>query len=68
MLAWQHLDEWQRHVANLGNAHRANTGRAEMFKPVGEPLRALTTAGYQSLVRWDYTFSYDTGLVRSMRA
>jgi DNA (cytosine-5)-methyltransferase 1 len=44
-------------VAAAGNHHalvmRNNTGGAEMCTPVDEPLRTLTTAGHQSLVRWD---------------
>jgi DNA (cytosine-5)-methyltransferase 1 len=44
---------------------RNNTGGAEMSTPLEEPLRALTTAGHQSLVRWDHlTYAYDTGTMR----
>lgn len=32
---------------------RNNTGGAEMCTPVDEVLRTMTTAGHQSLIRWD---------------
>lgn len=45
---------------------RNNTARAGnsgyLSTPVGEPLRALTAAGHQSLVSWVY--AYDTGSLR----
>jgi DNA (cytosine-5)-methyltransferase 1 len=48
---------------------RNNTGGAEMSTPLEEPLRALTTAGHQSLVRWDHlTYAYDTGTMRPVAA
>ena len=48
---------------------RNNTGGAEMSTPLEEPLRALTTAGNQSLVRWDHlTYAYDTGTLRPVAA
>ncbi|MCO8272835.1 DNA cytosine methyltransferase [Actinoplanes sp. TRM 88003] len=42
---------------HLGVVMRNNTTRGaggEMSTPLDEPLRALTTAGHQSLVRWDH--------------
>ena len=53
-----------------GGTHQAlvmrnNTARGDdgqMSTPVGEPLRTLTTAGHQSLIRWDHLmYAYDTG-------
>jgi DNA (cytosine-5)-methyltransferase 1 len=44
---------------------RNNEGGAEMSTPVGEPLRTVTTAGHQSLIRWDNRlYAYDTGISR----
>ncbi|AGZ39596.1 DNA cytosine methyltransferase [Actinoplanes friuliensis] len=46
---------------------RNNTGGAEMSTPVGEPMRALTTAGHQSLIGFDHlTYGYDTGRLRPL--
>ncbi|WP_071804563.1 DNA cytosine methyltransferase [Couchioplanes caeruleus] len=48
---------------------RNNTGGAEMSTPLDEPMRTLTTAGHQSLVRWDHvTYGYDTGTLRPVAA
>jgi DNA (cytosine-5)-methyltransferase 1 len=47
---------------------RNNTARGDdgqMSTPLDEPLRTLTTAGHQSLIRWDHlTYGYDTGQLR----
>lgn len=57
-----------------GGTHQAvvmrnNTARGDdgqMSTPVDEPLRTLTTAGHQSLIRWDdpALYAYDTGALR----
>jgi DNA (cytosine-5)-methyltransferase 1 len=57
-------------VAAAGNHHalvmRNNDGGAEMSTPVTEPLRTLTAAGHQSLIRWDHLLVpyYNTGVAR----
>ena len=59
-------------VAAAGNHHalvmRNNTARSDqgqMSTPVDEPLRTITTAGHQSLIRWDHlVYGYDTGTLR----
>jgi DNA (cytosine-5)-methyltransferase 1 len=47
------------------NTPRGDSG--QMCTPAGEPLRALTTAGHQSLVTWTdpHVYAYDTGALRS---
>ncbi|WP_238018650.1 DNA cytosine methyltransferase [Dactylosporangium sp. AC04546] len=49
---------------------RNNTARGDagqMATRLDEPLRALTTAGHQSLLRWDHLlYGYDTGTVRDL--
>lgn len=46
---------------------RNNTGGAEMTTPAGEPMRTLTTAGHQSLIRWDHAlYGYDSGDLRPL--
>ncbi|MEU4239763.1 DNA cytosine methyltransferase [Actinoplanes sp. NPDC026619] len=46
---------------------RNNSGGAEMSTPAGEPLRTLTTAGHQSLLRWDHVlFPYDGRSLRPL--
>lgn len=60
-------------VAAAGNHHalvmRNNTGGAEMSTPVDEPVRTITTAGHQSLIRWDHlVYGYDSGELRPVAA
>ncbi|XTZ13885.1 DNA cytosine methyltransferase [Micromonospora echinospora] len=47
---------------------RNNTARGDqgqMSTPVDEPIRTVTTAGHQSLIRWDHlVYAYDTGKLR----
>jgi DNA (cytosine-5)-methyltransferase 1 len=49
---------------------RNNTARGDagqMCTPMDEPIRALTTAGHQSLIRWDHMlYQYDTGELRPL--
>lgn len=51
---------------------RNNTARGDagyLATPVDEPLRSLTTAGHQSLLRWDHVvYAYDTGNARPIAA
>src|SRR6185369_4996050 len=48
---------------------RNNDGGAEMSTPVTEPLRTLTAAGHQSVVRWDHlVYGYDAGELRPVAA
>jgi DNA (cytosine-5)-methyltransferase 1 len=51
-----------------GLVMRNNTARGDhgyLSTPLDEPLRSLTTAGQQSLVRWDHSvYGYDTGRLR----
>lgn len=51
---------------------RNNTARGDpgqMATPVDEPLRTLTGAGNQSLVRWDHLmYGYDSGQLRPVAA
>lgn len=62
-------------VAAAGNHHalvmRNNTARGDqgqMSTPISEPVRTITTAGHQSLIRWDHLLvPYDrTGVLRSV--
>jgi DNA (cytosine-5)-methyltransferase 1 len=48
---------------------RNNTGGTEMSTPPEEQFRTFTTAGHQSLVRWDHlTYAHDTGTMRPVAA
>lgn len=55
-----------------GVVMRNNTARGDagqMSTPLDEPLRALTTAGHQSLIRWDHVlFPYDGRQLRPLDA
>jgi DNA (cytosine-5)-methyltransferase 1 len=62
-------------VAAAGNHHalvmRNNTARGDqgqMSTPVDEPVRTITTAGHQSLIRWDHMLVpyYGTGTARTV--
>lgn len=51
---------------------RNNTARGDqgqMSTPINEPIRTLTTAGHQSVIRWDdghLVYGYDTGHLRPL--
>lgn len=46
----------------------ATEGQSWPCTPVSEPVRTITTAGHQSLVRWDHlVYGYDSGQLRSVR-
>ncbi|MFI7598421.1 DNA cytosine methyltransferase [Actinoplanes sp. NPDC049681] len=53
------------HQALLMRNNTARGDQGQMSTPVGEPMRALTTAGHQSLIGVPTTlFAYDTGRLR----
>jgi DNA (cytosine-5)-methyltransferase 1 len=55
------------HQALLMRNNTARGDQGQMSTPTAEPMRALTTAGHQSLIRWDHlTYSYDTGRLRPL--
>lgn len=53
----------QHHALVMRNNSSRTSDGAEMSTPVSEVLRTLTTAGHQSLIRWDdaAVYAYDTG-------
>ncbi|GIF02340.1 DNA cytosine methyltransferase [Paractinoplanes rishiriensis] len=53
------------HQALLMRNNTARGDQGQMSTPVDEPTRALTTAGHQSLIRFDHAvYEYDTGRLR----
>ncbi|MEU4216217.1 DNA cytosine methyltransferase [Actinoplanes sp. NPDC026623] len=55
------------HQALLMRNNTTHGDQGQMSTPVGEPMRALTTAGHQSLIRFDHlTYGYDTGKLRPL--
>lgn len=53
------------HQALLMRNNTARGDQGQMSTPVDEPMRALTTAGHQSLIRFDHAvYEYDTGRLR----
>lgn len=57
----------QTTVQQLALVMRNNTARGhagQMTTPDEEPIRALTTAGHQSVLQLDGIYQYDTGLIR----
>jgi DNA (cytosine-5)-methyltransferase 1 len=56
------------HQALLMRNNTARGDQGQMSTPVGEPMRTLTTAGHQSLIRFDHAvYEYDTGRLRPTR-
>jgi DNA (cytosine-5)-methyltransferase 1 len=53
------------HQALLMRNNTARGDQGQMSTPVSEPMRALTTAGHQSVIRFDHAlYEYDTGRLR----